>query len=94
MYIESFCPTLITLSRYLEEAALSTSISSSVFIFLWLFSMFFELQLSTAQARRQKKLQHLTRPVEIVMLTTKGLQERKTQLLKGTTVEKQVIKIN
>ena len=34
----------------------------------------FELQLSTAQARRQKNLQHTTRSVEIVALTTKGLQ--------------------
>jgi hypothetical protein len=33
-----------------------------------------ELQLSTAQARRQKKLQHPTRSVENVALTTKGLQ--------------------
>jgi hypothetical protein len=38
----------------------------------------FELQLSTAQARRQKKLQHPTRLVENIALTTKGLQERKT----------------
>ena len=29
-----------------------------------------------------------TRPVENVVLTTEGLQERKTQLLNGTTVEK------
>ena len=29
-----------------------------------------------------------TRPVENVILTTKGLQERNTQLLDGTTVEK------
>ena len=29
-----------------------------------------------------------TRPVEYVVLTTKGLQERNTQLLDGTTVEK------
>ena len=29
-----------------------------------------------------------TRPVEDVVLTTKGLQERNTQLLDGTTVEK------
>ena len=36
-------------------------------------------------ARRQKKLQHLTRPVKNVALTTKGLQERKHNL---------VIKIN
>jgi hypothetical protein len=34
--------------------------------------------LPTAQPRRQKKLQHPTRPVENVALTTKGLQERKT----------------
>ena len=42
---------------------------------------------STAQAERQKKLQHPTRPIENVV-TTKNLQERKTQLLNGTTVEK------
>ena len=35
-------------------------------------------KLSTAQARRQKKLQHPTGAVENVALTTKGLQERKT----------------
>ena len=29
-----------------------------------------------------------TRPVENVVLTTKGLQERTTQMLDGTTVEK------
>ena len=29
-----------------------------------------------------------TRPVENVVLTTKGVQERNTQLLDGTTVEK------
>ena len=44
--------------------------------------------LTPAQARRQKKLQHPTRPVENVTITTKGLQERKTQLLNGTTVKK------
>ena len=31
-----------------------------------------------------------TRPVENIVLTTKGLQERNTQLLDGMTVEKQV----
>ena len=38
-------------------------------------------------ARRQKKLQRLTRFVENVVITTKGLQER-TQFLNGTTVKK------
>ena len=33
------------------------------------------------------KLQYPTKPVEKAALTTKGLQERKTQLLNGTTVE-------
>ena len=42
----------------------------------------------TTQARRQKKIQRPTRPVENVALTTKSLQKRKTQLLNGTTVEK------
>ena len=32
--------------------------------------------------------EHPTRPVENVVLMTKGLQERKTQLLNGMTVEK------
>ena len=35
LYIGSFCPAM----RSLEEAAFSISISSSVFIFLWLFSI-------------------------------------------------------
>ena len=39
--------------------------------------LFLPKQLSTAQARRQKKLQHPTRPVENVAVITKGLQERK-----------------
>jgi hypothetical protein len=39
------------------------------------------------QARRQKKLQHPTTPVENFALTTKGLQYRQ-QLGSGTTVEK------
>ena len=38
LYIGSFCPAMTSLSRYLEEVAFSISISSSVFIFLWLFS--------------------------------------------------------
>ena len=38
LYIGSFYPAMTLLSRYLEEAAFSISISSSVFIFLWLFS--------------------------------------------------------
>ena len=39
-------------------------------------------------------LQHPTRPVDNVVIATKGLQERKTQLLNGTTVDKKEIKIN
>ena len=39
-------------------------------------NQWFELQLSTTQARRQKKLQHPTRPIDKVALTTKGLQEK------------------
>ena len=35
------------------------------------------VEVSSARARRQKKLQHPTRPVENVVSTTKGLQERK-----------------
>jgi hypothetical protein len=37
LYIGSFCPALTSLSRYLEEAAFSISISSSVFILRWIF---------------------------------------------------------
>ena len=40
---------------------------------------------STAQVRRQKKLQHPTRPVENVALMMKGLQEKKKK--KKTTIE-------
>ena len=35
LYIRSFCPALTSLSRYLEEAAFSISISLIVFIFIW-----------------------------------------------------------
>ena len=38
LHIGSFCPAMTSLGRYLEEAAFSISISSNVFIFLWLFS--------------------------------------------------------
>ena len=38
LYIGSFCIAMTSLSRYLEEAAFNISISSSVFIFLLLFS--------------------------------------------------------
>ena len=38
LYIGSFRPLMTSLSRYLEEAAYSISISSSVFTCLWLFS--------------------------------------------------------
>jgi len=40
-----------------------------------------------------KKLQHPIRSVENVVITTKGLEERKTQLLSGTMV-KRAIKMN
>ena len=33
LYIWSFCPAMTSLSRYLEEAAFSISISSSVFYY-------------------------------------------------------------
>ena len=46
------------------------------------------------QQLRQKTLQHPTRPFKNVALATKGLQERKTQLLNGTRMEKFVIKID
>jgi hypothetical protein len=36
----------------------------------------------------QKKLQHPTRPVENVLITTKGLQERKTNVFNGTPEKK------
>ena len=38
--------------------------------------------------RKTDNSQHPTRPVENVALTMKGLLQRKTQLLNGTTVEK------
>ena len=38
LHIGSFCPAITSLSRFLEEAAFGISISSNVFIFLWLFS--------------------------------------------------------
>ena len=38
LYIGSFCPAMTSLSRYLEEAAFNILISSSMFIFLRLFS--------------------------------------------------------
>ena len=38
LYIGSFCPAMTSLSSYLEKAAFSISIPSSVFIFLCLFS--------------------------------------------------------
>ena len=41
LHIKSFCPVVILLSTYLEEPAFSISISSSVFIFQWLFSRLF-----------------------------------------------------
>ena len=40
----------------------------------------FKFLLSLAQARRQKRIQQPTRPVENVALTTKSLQERKTTI--------------
>ena len=65
---------------------------------------FFRVGLSLLSQHSQKvlcvevssvlQLQHPTRPAENV-ITTKGLQERKTPLLlNGTTVQKQLIKIN
>ena len=42
--------------------------------------------MSTAQARRQVT-STLTRPVENVVITTKGLQDRNNLLLDGRTVE-------
>ena len=45
---------------------------------IYFYYLFF--QLSTVQSRRQKKLQHPTKPFENVVLTTKGLQDRKTTI--------------
>ena len=50
------------------------------------------LWVSPGLDRRQKKLHHPTRPVENVMIMTKGLQERKIQLLIGKTVKKVIKK--
>jgi hypothetical protein len=44
-------------------------------------------------SQETKETSKPTRPVENVVLTTKGLQERNTELLDGTTVEK-IGKIN
>ena len=54
-YIGSFCPAMTSLSRYLEEAAFSISISSSVFIFLkkTLPSSVIWTPRSTAQTKQQ-----------------------------------------
>ena len=52
-------------------------ISVRIIYFYYYFSIVVPLQLSTAQARRQKNFQHPIRHVENVALTTKGLQERK-----------------
>ena len=136
LYIVSFCPAITSLNRYLEESAFSILISSSVFIFLWLFSrcimdmmsshdkmtqytnfsphqwfeiqdqqsrpsnkqksklkknnynnQWFQLQLSTAQAKRQKWLQHPKDLLLMLLLTTKGLQDRNINILDGTMVE-------
>ena len=38
--------------------------------------LIYNYKLSTAQARTQKKLQHPTRPVDNVALTTKGLHKK------------------
>jgi hypothetical protein len=39
LYIGSFCPAMTSLRRYFKEAAFSILISSSVFIFLWLWKI-------------------------------------------------------
>ena len=52
-------------------------ISVRIIYFYYLFFHRRPIQLSTAQARRQKKLQYPTRPVKNVALTMRGLQERK-----------------
>ena len=66
----------------LELFIFNTYFSTVVQLLAWAV----KLQLSTAEARGQKK--HPTRPVENIALTTKGLQEKKTRLVSGTTVEK------
>jgi hypothetical protein len=40
--------------------------------------------------RNFKKLQHPTRPVENIVVTTIGVQKRKPQLLNGMTVKKAI----
>ena len=42
---------------------------------------------STAQARRQEVTSTPTRPVDNVVITTKGLQDRNIHMIDGTTVE-------
>ena len=55
---------------------------------IYYFTYFSTVVPSNICARRQKKLQHPQDLLENVVLTAKGLQERNTQMLDGTTVEK------
>ena len=69
--IGSFCPAMTSLSRCLEEAAFSISISSSV----------------NCPSQETEVTSSPTRPVENVVITMKGLQDRNHLLLDGRTVE-------
>ena len=64
----------------MEEAAFSISISSSVFIFLWLFS---------CPNQETEVTSTPTRPVDNVVITAKGLQDRNNQF-DGKTVENKI----
>ena len=66
------CRPFIVITTFLRSCLmLKFLLSPSLDSWQW-----FELQLSTAQARRQKKLQRRTRPFENV-ISKEGLQERK-----------------
>ena len=55
---------------------------------LWVFKFLLSPDLGRRQSQETEEILKPIRPVENVVLTTKGLQERNTQLLDGMTVEK------
>ena len=83
LYIESFCPAMKSLRRCLEEAAFSISISSSVFIFLWLFSRCIMDMVSSIVLISCPSLRTCLENLDLP-----------SGYLRGKTVEKQAIKIN
>ena len=57
-----------------------TNLNLELIYFYYLFFHRRPIQLSTAKARRRKKLQHPTRPIENVAITTKGLRKENTTI--------------